>query len=234
VNDTFNITSSVLSNGKLIDMSYAWKKNGSGMSSIQKNLYGLNPLGTDKYQLVVSSKTVCVVPNPVNSNILGVQTRGVKTISVSCNLDTLKAANVGTGTYNWYKNGVLVGSGRLFKPSTIGIYRCLYVENGCKSDSSALIVLKSLGNSNVKDRNTVIYPNPVSDVLTIQIRESSCIRIYNSVGGIVFQNCQGQIGQQMSNVKKIDVKDWATGTYEVSIYNSRNELIHRESIIVMD
>jgi hypothetical protein len=95
-------------------------------------------------------------------------------------------------------------------------------------------VLKSLGNSNVKDRNTVIYPNPVSDVLTIQIRESSCIRIYNSVGGIVFQNCQGQIGQQMSNVKKIDVKDWATGTYEVSIYNSSNELIHRESIIVMD
>ena len=234
VNDTFNITSSVLSNGKLIDMSYIWKKNGSAMSSIQKNLYGLNPLGTDKYQLVVSSKTVCVTPNPVNSNILGVQTRGVKTISVSCNLDTLKAANVGTGTYNWYKNGVLVGSGRLFKPSTIGIYRCLYVENGCKSDSSALIVLKSLRNSNVKDHYTVIYPNPVSDVLTIQIRESSCIRIYNSAGRNVFQNCQGQIGQQMSNVKKIDVKDWATGTYEVAIYNSSNDLIHRESIIVMD
>jgi hypothetical protein len=93
-------------------------------------------------------------------------------------------------------------------------------------------VLKSLSNSNVKDRYTVIYPNPVSDVLTIQIRESSCIRIYNSVGGIVFQNCQ--IGQQTSNVKKIDVKDWATGTYEVSIYNSSNDLIHRESIIVMD
>jgi hypothetical protein len=127
-----------------------------------------------------------------------------------------------------------VGSGRLFKPSTIGIYRCLYVENGCKSDSSALIVLKSLSNSNVKDHYTVIYPNPVSDVLTIQIRESSCIRIYNSAGRNVFQNCPSQIGQQTSNVKKIDVKDWATGTYEVSIYNSSNELIHRESIIVMD
>jgi hypothetical protein len=175
-----------------------------------------------------------VTPNPVNSNILGVQTRGVKTISVSCNLDTLKAANVGTGTYNWYKNGVLVGTGRLFKPSTIGIFRCLYVENGCKSDSSALIVLKSLSNSNVKDHYTVIYPNPVSDVLTIQIRESSCIRIYNSVGGIVFQNCPSQIGQQTSNVNNINVGDWATGTYEVSIYNSRNELIHRESIIVMN
>jgi hypothetical protein len=95
-------------------------------------------------------------------------------------------------------------------------------------------VLKSLSNSIVKDRYTVIYPNPVSDVLTIQIRESSCIRIYNSAGRNVFQNCQGQIGQQMSNVKKIDVRDWATGTYEVSIYNSSNELIHRESIIVMD
>ena len=234
VNDTFNITSSVLSNGKLIDIGYAWKKNGSAMSSIQKNLYGLNPLGTDKYQLVVSSKTVCVTPNPVNSNILGVQTRGVKTISVSCNLDTLKAANVGTGTYNWYKNGVLVGSGRLFKPSAIGIYRCLYVENGCKSDSSALIVLKSLRNSSIADPNTLIYPNPVSDVLTIQIRESSCIRIYNSAGRNVFENCQSQIGQQMSNVKKIDVRDWATGTYEVTIYSSSNVLIHREPIIVMD
>jgi hypothetical protein len=231
VNDTFSISSSVLSNGKLIDMSYSWKKNGMGISSTQKSLYGLSPLTTDKYQLWINSKTACVTPNPAASNVLGIQTSGVKTISVSCNLDTLKAANVGTGTYNWYKNGVLVGSGRLFKPSSTGIYRCLYVENGCKSDSSALIVLKSLRNLNIQDGLAVIYPNPVSEVLTIQMRESNCVRIFNEVGGIVFQNCASS---QVRNMNRIDVSNWATGIYEVAIYNEANVVVHSESIIVMD
>lgn len=231
VNDTFNITSSVLSNGKLIEMSYSWKKNGMAISSTQKSLYGLSPLATDKYQLWINSKTACVTPSPAISNVLGVQTSGVKTISVSCNLDTLKATNVGVGTYNWYKNGVLVGSGRLFKPSAIGIYRCLYVENGCKSDSSALIVLKSLKNTNIPNQLAVIYPNPVSEVLTIQLRESNCVRILNSVGGIVFQNCAfGQV----TNMNRIDVSNWATGIYELAIYNEANLVVHRESIIVID
>jgi hypothetical protein len=142
-------------------------------------------------------------------------------------LDTLKAANVGTGTYNWYKNGVLVGSGRLFKPSTIGIYRCLYVENGCKSDSSALIVLKSLRNSNVKDRYTVIYPNPVSN-------NEVFISTVSELKSIVLYNVNGQIIQEIKNPSKINeaykVSNLPKGFYLIQLA-SENESITKKIMV---
>jgi hypothetical protein len=77
----------------------------------------------------------------------------------------------------------------------------------------------------------VIYPNPVSEVLTIQMRESNCVRIFDEVGGIVFENCASS---RVTNLNRIDVSNWATGIYEVAIYNDANLVVHSESIIVMD
>ncbi|MEY4315101.1 MAG: hypothetical protein RI977_478, partial [Bacteroidota bacterium] len=33
---------------------------------------------------------------------------------------------------------IVVGTGQKFKASQIGLYRCVYNENGCQSDSSAI------------------------------------------------------------------------------------------------
>jgi hypothetical protein len=35
-------------------------------------------------------------------------------------------------------------------------------------------------------------------------------------------------------MNRIDVSNWATGIYEVAIYNEANVVVHSESIIVMD
>ena len=118
-----------------------------------------------------------------SSNVVTIKTYGVKTIAVSCNLDTLKANNVGTGTYTWFNNGVMVGTGRLLKATKVGNYRCVYTENGCNSDSSAILILKSVNDRNIEaNQFLVVYPNPAKDLLNVTVSELGKLFMYDVNG----------------------------------------------------
>ena len=228
VNDTFSFTSTVKTNGTVIQASYTWKKNGISLANTQDKLFGLSPNSADKYQLFVQSTTRCVTPNPSQSTVVSPQTKGVKTITVSCSLDTLKAANVGAGTYNWYRNGVLVGSGMRFKPTQTGLYRCVYDENGCKSDSSAVIVLKSISSKSQFISKVALYPNPASQMLTVESMELlGSIRVFDAVGSKMVE-----YAIHPGENANIDVSTWPLGLYFVSIYNQQGIQVFRESIYV--
>lgn len=228
VNDTFSLISSVNSNGNNINKTYTWKKNGITLAGTQDKIFGLIPNSADKYQLLVTSNTRCVNPSTVQSAIISPITTGVKTISVSCNLDTLKAANVGSGSYNWYKNGVLVGTGQKFKPSATGLYRCLYVENGCKSDSSAIIVLKSIGTSSLRMANVVMYPNPTSDFLVIKgIQENCIIKIINALGSEIVKTAVSE-----KDKTSISVTGLMSGVYFVECIGNDGRQILKETLII--
>lgn len=228
VNDTFSFTSTVKTNGTVIQASYTWKKNGISLANTQDKLFGLSPNSADKYQLFVQSTTRCVTPNPSQSTVVSPQTKGVKTITVSCSLDTLKAANVGAGTYNWYRNGVLVGSGMRFKPTQTGLYRCVYDENGCKSDSSAVIVLKSISSKSQLISKVALYPNPASQMLTVESMELlGSIRVFDAVGSKMVE-----YAIHPGDNANIDVSTWPLGLYFVSIYNQQGIQVFRESIYV--
>lgn len=228
VNDTFSFTSTVKTNGTVIQASYTWKKNGISLANTQDKLFGLSPNSADKYQLFVQSTTRCVTPNPSQSTVVSPQTKGVKTITVSCSLDTLKAANVGAGTYNWYRNGVLVGSGMRFKPTQTGLYRCVYDENGCKSDSSAVIVLKSISSKSQLISKVALYPNPASQMLTVESMELlGSIRVFDAVGSKMVE-----YAIHPGDNANIDVSTWPLGLYFVSIYTQQGIQVFRESIYV--
>jgi hypothetical protein len=229
VNDTFNITSSVNTNGNKVSLSYSWKKNGVALSNTQDKLFGLTPNVLDKYQLLVTSTTRCVTPSTAMSAIMSPKTTGVKTVVVSCNLDTLKAANVGPGTYNWYKNGTLVGSGQKFKPNQTGLYRCVYVENGCQSDSSSILILKSIGSKLPTNNMVLVYPNPANDQLIIKgMQQYVEIKIYNAVGRLVKDVIvdNAQIEMVMA------VGEWTPGMYTVQCLNAEGSEIYKESILI--
>jgi PKD repeat protein len=228
VNDTFSIASSLLSNGKNINATYVWKKNGISLSNSQAQLYGLTPNATDKYQLFVQSTVRCVVPNPAQSAVVSPQIKGVKTISVSCNLDTLKAVNGGSGTYNWYRNGIFVGSGQKFKPSQTGLYRCVYDENGCKSDSSAIIVLKSLSAKALGMNSVSIYPNPANNMIYISgLMPQGVLKIWNSVGTLMYVS-----DQLVESKTQVNVRDWSEGIYYVELCDNSGNALIRERIVV--
>lgn len=230
VNDTFSIESSVNTNGKTVALSYSWKKNGLTQSNTGSNWYGLQPNSSDKFQLFVQSTTQCVTPNPANTAIVSPVMQGVKTLTVSCNLDTLKAANVGSGTYNWYKNGVLVGSGRLFKPNSIGLYRCMYVENGCKSDSSAIIILKSLIAHDPKTMNIIaMYPNPANDFVMISGKGlNGCrLKVLDINGREVIKGQRIETENFMLNIPSV-----MKGIYFLEIQDFTNTVIFKQSLVV--
>ena len=182
-NDTFSLVSGLNSAASGLQMTYSWVKNSVAISSTNANIYGVTPVNGDTYKVSVSTKTACVIPNPASSNVVTIKTYGVKTIAVSCNLDTLKANNVGTGTYTWFNNGVMVGTGRLLKATKVGNYRCVYTENGCNSDSSAILILKSVNDRNiVANQFLVVYPNPAKDLLNVTVSELGKLFMYDVNG----------------------------------------------------
>lgn len=229
VNDTFSLTSTVNSNGKSIQTSFSWKKNGASLANTTANLYGLIPNTSDKYQLFVQSTTRCVTPNPGQSVIFSPSTKGIKTITVSCNLDTLKAMPLGTGTYNWYKNGVKVGTGQRFKPNQIGLYRCVYDENGCQSDSSAVIVLKSIGANKLVASTITVFPNPAKGLITIKgLISPGSVRIYNALGQLVLNK---EISNGQTSVD-LDIQRLVAGFYNIECYDGAGVRIENQTLVV--
>ena len=229
VNDTFSLTSTVNANGKTIVAAYSWNKNGTTLANTNAHLHGLTPNTADKYQLFVQSTTRCVTPNPAQSAIVSPNTKGIKTITVSCNMDTLKAVPLGSGTYNWFKNGVKVGTGQKFKPSETGLYRCVYDDNGCKSDSSAIIILKSIDSRNLAVEAVSVYPNPAKGQFSIQgLSELGEIRIFNAVGqlmkDIIVANGQSTLD--------VDIHGWVAGLYFVECYNVSGSQIDKQILVV--
>lgn len=76
----------------------------------------------------------------------------------------------------------------------------------------------SLENINANFR---VYPNPVSDILNIEAENFKSVEIYNIIGVLVHK----------SNLNKIDVSQFATGTYTLKI-NTSSESIFRKINIV--
>jgi len=182
-NDTFSLISSVNTAAKGLVLNYSWMKNSVATTATTPSIYGVTPTNGDTYKFTVSTKAACVITSPTSSNVVTIKTYGVKTVAVSCNMDTLKAANVGTGTYTWYKNGVSIGSGRIIKATKVGNYRCVYTENGCNSDSSLVLMLKSVGNGKIDiNQLLVIYPNPAKDFLNVSVTEPGKLKLMD-VGG---------------------------------------------------
>lgn len=185
-NDTFSLVSIINSAAANLALTYSWVKNSVATTATAARIYGVIPTNGDTYKVTVTTKTACVIPNPASSNLVTIKTYGVKTVAVSCNLDTLKAANVGPGTYTWYKNGVAVGTGRLLKAKTVGNYRCVYTENGCNSDSSSVLILKSVGHGTIDiNQMLVIYPNPAKDFLHISVTEPGKLFLVDASGRII-------------------------------------------------
>lgn len=101
---------------------------------------------------------------------------------VSRNYDTLFATASGTGLYTWYRNGVFSGNGKEYRAPQNGGYRCVYTENNCPSDSSALIVFNSLSVSGVRDMSA-LWPVPAHDQLHLRMeQEIMAMTIFNMTG----------------------------------------------------
>ncbi|MGZ3864626.1 MAG: beta strand repeat-containing protein [Bacteroidia bacterium] len=124
-------------------------------------------------------------------------------------------------------------SGNLFDPavSGLGTFTLNYVytdiaTNCTASDTTVMYVQACIGVNSYSHNNSVkIYPNPASELITVQTSgENSVLEIYNS------------LGQKVSNVNlkdetsQVNISHLNKGIYEARITNN-NAVIHQSKII---
>jgi len=165
-----------------------WFRNGNAETGNSSILNISAPVAGDKYWATVNVAGPCVRPNNIiytDTVAIALNTTPAKPV-VSRNFDTLIAQNMGSGSYQWFKSGVLTGTGRVLKATSNGNFSCVYTENGCASDTSQVIVFNSMG---INDLSTLqlLFPNPATSYVMLPTESllHFMAHIYDVKGAVV-------------------------------------------------
>lgn len=116
-------------------------------------------------------------------------------------------------SYQWYFEGEeIAGATNMeYTPTEDGEYIVLVTgENGCSGE--ATIEVSFTGIESNEQFNTVLYPNPANDIVTITIsgqgNETASVEIIDITGAVVYRD-------QISGAKKVDISNLSTGVYFV-------------------
>ena len=153
--------------------------------------------------------------------------------SVSQSAGILTTSSAGS-KYKWLdcNNGnapvSTADTNRNFTPTANGSYACAVTNaNGCV-DTTACFSFNSLGvNSSLEKLNWNIYPNPISDIVYINLPESNkplILKMIDSQGKMVKEITLNQ------PTSKIDLSDLSNGIYKMVL--TSNNLTSTKSIVV--
>ncbi len=233
INDTFSVSAIIKSDTNLNKnlLGYSWKKNNTSIpGTTDSNLWGLKPINSDIYQAIITSSQFCVSPKIVTVSDTIKNIYGAKSLTTSRFMDTLTAENVGAGDYLWFKNGVEVERGRIIKAKSNGNYRCVYLENGCYSDSSNVINFNSLNLYYTEQSNgLIIFPTISNGIINIKgLSSISSMNVYDMHG-----KCLVSLGIKPGE-HVIDLRNYniVNGVYMVSIYSDMKLNILNSKIII--
>lgn len=190
-----------------------WFKNGNAVTGNSSTLNIALPASGDQYWATINVAGPCVRPaNQIFSDTVAILLNNTPAKpTVSRNFDTLFAQNLGSGTYQWFKSGVLAGTGRVFKATSNGNFTCVYTENGCASDTSQVIVFNSLGTHNL-DALQVLFPNPAKSYIIIpaEIGSNGACLVFDHKGSLLKEI---QLRNAQNQSIRLDISDLKPGTY---------------------
>lgn len=198
---------------------FNWYIDGDLQSGNTASLNIPNPINGSSVQTKITVSGKCIRPtNLIESNVLGLQIQPKPTKPVvSRSFDTLSAANQGNGSYTWYRNGQVASTNRVFNALQNGNYRCVYVENGCASDSSDVIGIANVSLRGLSNNSAELYPVPATDRLFL--KESMLVQsveVYSLAGQLVLNTWNSKI-ENIDGVRydiiEIDVKALNPGNY---------------------
>ncbi len=233
INDTFSVSAIIKSDTNLNKnlLGYSWKKNNTLIpGTTDSNLWGLKPIKSDIYQAIITSSQFCVSPKIVTVSDTIKNIYGAKSLTTSRFMDTLTAENVGAGDYLWFKNGVEVERGRIIKAKSNGNYRCVYLENGCYSDSSNVINFNSLNLYNTEQSNgLIIFPTISNGIINIKgLSSISSMNVYDMHGKCLV-SLEIKPGENVIDLRNYNI---VNGVYMVSIYSDMKLNIFNSKIII--
>jgi hypothetical protein len=150
-------------------------------------------------------------------------------ISLSGSLLTSTPAS----TYQWYFNGSIISgaNSQNYTALSAGNY---YVEvtyfNGCPYLSNTINVFATNVLSTEAVEEFSIFPNPVSDILTIISSAGSSglitIRLSNLIGEIVFQHSYFGTGIQ-NQTQTLSLSDFNSGVYFIEISSTERKYLKK-------
>ena len=204
----------ILNAGTGDDLIYQWKKNGSDIPDANGTSYIATTGGG--YSVEVShvssgcssvSTAVALIVNP---------TPPPPTIALNGN--TLKS-NHTTGNQWYNKDGLIAGAtNQSFSPAASGDYYNVTTINGCNSNPSNSISYIPTGiNYPTFNQPIKVYPNPVSDELTIEIEGNNSTVTYeimNSIGQVIFKG-------KLIDKTYVHTNSYATGVYLIKFKNGK-------------
>jgi len=221
------------------DLVYQWKHNGINIQDANDtflNLTNLELSDAGKYSCTITDSSSSLTSDEA---VLSIGT-GPMITSQPQNKSVEKYKSVtftitATGnqlTYQWQKNAAdIQGATQSFytisglQYSDSGVYRCI-VHDQCGTDTSSGALLTILHNSGVNNETLLdisTFPNPVHDVLYIDLQEAHGMKFVISVhtidGKLLLQR---EINESDSRMVKINTTAFQPGMYLVKICSDSN------------
>jgi hypothetical protein len=212
-----NGTVTVSTNGVTSGITFQWQKNGVNITGAIGSSYTVSASGLYRCNISVTS-TTCTA----TSEVVYVDVNDYPVPVVSMTGATLSTANV-FAVYQWFLNTVAIPGATSYNytPGIGGNYRVRVTDNnGCTAYSAGYFI-PTVGISTIAAQAVKIYPNPVSDVLKIEVP-------FNVK--VVMSSIEGKIINEFNNPTSISLGGFSSGLYFLSMYNEAGELIKVEKI----
>jgi uncharacterized repeat protein (TIGR03803 family) len=124
----------------------------------------------------------------------------------------------------WYMNGELIPgqSGQTIQLTETGIFKVKVKIDDCESQFSSEVAMVVSGNESAEARGIRLYPNPVTDWITVSLGDSrgkKSVTIYQLNGMSRFRS------EYAGSEAKLNVSDYAAGTYFVKVVNQNSTTI---------
>jgi hypothetical protein len=142
----------------------------------------------------------------------------------------ISANNSGASSYQWIDctngNSIIVNETNMSYTATVnGDYAVIITEGNC-TDTSECVSINSVGISDLKANELVLFPNPTNDILNIEIDEViQSVEVIDMLGRKVSVNVD-------LKESKVDVSNLEPGKYMIRIITANNRAALKEFIIV--
>lgn len=222
---------------------YQWFKNGNLITGATDVNYTTSKPAY--YQVEVSAPGACpvlsefvevnIAPNP-NANITT-----PNGLNLCLGTVKLKASYGVAYTYQWYLDAIEIPGATdfIYLPATTGNYTCLVTnEFDCSRLTNMVTVINVCKQGEdvameIQNEKLVIYPNPVSDVITIDVTTSSIntsatIMILNVLGELMYSEHHAVTNGAIN--ANLNVNNLANGAYVVAV-NINGEIFTTNMVV---
>lgn len=190
------------------NLTYQWQQNGQDIAGATDTFLQtvVNTEGVFNYHVEITSDCGIVLVGPAIASVFSYPT---PTIVQTGNL----LQTQGYSSYQWLLNGEEIpdATGPDHEATEPGVYTVAVTrQDGTCVGVSPAVTVTSVGIADVDGFSLAIYPNPATEILAIQSRESiEGVEVYNMLG-VQVKNING-------NVRAINVAELAKGLYTIRI-----------------